>query len=179
MTDRKALSSHGLSRQNGLGTQELPQAVHEKIPARCATTLARSGSDPADPWHPRHPNTPRRRCRTDRCRTCEGRPHRRKGFGCSGALGCSGSLLGAECSRSQRAGGENENLGKSEHPEVVPLADRSRCAPGVRQPRSDADRTTDLSVPHRPTGDESGGHREAVRDSAPTSQALGPRRMSA
>jgi len=31
MTDRKALSSHGLSRQNGLGTQELPQAVHEKI----------------------------------------------------------------------------------------------------------------------------------------------------
>ena len=49
----------------------------------------------------------------------------------------------------------------------------------VRPPRPDADRSTDPSALHRPTADESGGHREAARDSAPTSRALGPPRTSA
>jgi hypothetical protein len=61
---------------------------------------------------------------------------------------------------------------------AVCLAGCDECS-AVRQPRSDADRSTGLSAPRRPTAGESGGHREAARGSAPTSRARVPPRTSA
>jgi len=79
---------------NDLGTQELPEAVEQKIPARCATTVGYFGGDPADPPDPDASETPfvidagpERAGPTD-----EG------GTDAAGSLGSSGSFLGAEIS---------------------------------------------------------------------------------